>query len=205
MRKNPSLFSSTGPFKNRFADHATEDYPVEHVSWLEAIQFCNALSKEDGLQAYYEVAGSGVRVHSKASSGYRLPTEAEWEYACRAGAKTRFSFGKNETEMGQWEWFNGNSEFKSHPVGQLRKNAFGLYDMQGNVMEWCWDGFDKTYYATSPELDPQGPPWSSLRVIRGGCWLASPRNCRSAIRLSHAQDVQSDDLGFRVARSQPTR
>jgi formylglycine-generating enzyme required for sulfatase activity len=175
----------------------SDDLPVEHVSWDEAIAFCNKLSEHEGLKPYYRVGGGAPL----GGDGYRLPTEAEWEYACRAGSTTRFSFGDDEARLGEYAWFVGNSDSKTHPVGQKRPNAFGLYDMHGNVWEWCWDGYEAKSYAGSPGADPLGPSQAAARVIRGGGWIIEPRLARSTYRYGFSPEYRKFDLGFRVARS----
>jgi formylglycine-generating enzyme required for sulfatase activity len=162
------------------------DLPVERVSWEDAQAFCAKLNERE-----MEQLRGGI---------YRLPTEAEWEYACRAGATTRFSFGDADTSVGAYGWFYGNSASKTHPVGQKRPNAWGLFDMHGNVWEWCWDGYDGKYYATSPGIDPLGPSGAADRVIRGGSWRDDPRNGWAASRIGYAPGYREDFLGFRVAR-----
>ena len=149
----------------------SDDLPVESVSWHDAIAFCNKLSEREGLKPYYQLDAAT----RSGGEGYRLPTEAEWEYACRAGSTTRYSFGDDAASLGEYAWFNGNSGGKTHPVGQKRPNAFGLYDMHGNVWEWCWDVY-AAYNANSPGADPDGPSGASGRVIRGGCWGDFPRD-----------------------------
>jgi formylglycine-generating enzyme required for sulfatase activity len=158
------------------------------------------LSEQEGLRPYYQF-GDGAQ---SGGDGYRLPTEAEWEYACRAGSTTRFSFGDDEANLGEFGWFYGNSGSKTHPVGQKRPNAFGLYDMHGNVWEWCWDGYDERYYTGSPGADPLGPSTSraSNRVDRGGGWSSYPRNARSSVRYGSTPGSRGSDLGFRLARVQ---
>ncbi len=199
MRNNPSHFSQTGGGIGQVFGQPTDRLPVENVSWLDAIKFCNALSKKDVLKAYYEIAGENVRVPNKSASGYRLPTEAEWEYACRAGTTTRYSFGDDPRELGGYAWHSGNSGGMTHPVGQRRRNAFGLYDMHGNVWEWCWDLYDSAYYARSPVDDPPGASGGSLRVFRGGCWGYDPGRCRSARCNGCAPGYRYSDVGFRLA------
>jgi formylglycine-generating enzyme required for sulfatase activity len=178
--------------------HGSDDLPVEQVSWGDAIAFCNKLSEREGLKPYYS---SGARTPS-GGDGYRLPTEAEWEYACRAGRATRFHFGDDATNLEAYAWYGDNSGAKTHPVGQKHPNAWGLYDMHGNVCEVCWDGFGRDFYAHSPDADPTGPSQAEDRVSRGGGWFNYQRDCRSANRNWVGQDNRGADLGFRVARVQ---
>jgi formylglycine-generating enzyme required for sulfatase activity len=153
--------------------------PVEQVSWNDAVEFCSALSKK-----------TGQKVH--------LPTEAQWEYACRAGTGTRFSFGNNENAIGEYGWDRRSGGY-THPVGQKKPNAWGLYDMHGNVWEWCSDWYSENYYsAKGNNLDPQGPDSGTTRVTRGGCWLNIPMSCQSAFRSSWGPGEKSNCVGFRV-------
>jgi formylglycine-generating enzyme required for sulfatase activity len=181
--------------------------PVETVSWLDAINYCNALSCKEGLTPFYRVQGETVEVPDWNATGYRLPTEAEWEYACRAGSTTRYSFGDDAAGLGAFAWYVDNSRpqtqnvRRSHQVGQKRPNAWGLYDMHGNVQEWCWDGYEADYYSKEPPAaDPLGPSQAASRVYRGGCWRLSPQICRSAFRDGRAPGNRGALLGFRVAR-----
>ena len=201
MGWNPSWFSTQGGGKDRMAGQDTRRHPVESVSWNDAITFCNKLSEREGLRPYYR---SGVEEPS-GGDGYRLPTEAEWEYACRAEGTTRYIFGDNAASLGEFAWYDGNSGSNTHPVGQKRPNTFGLYDMHGNVWEWCWDGYEERYYANSPPDDPLGPSKSVDRVLRGGGWDDGPRYCRLAIRLWGSPGRPGFLLGFRVARVQSGR
>jgi len=198
MGKNPSRFSAGGTYAHRVAGQSTDRHPVENVSWNDAITFCNKLSERDGLKPYYQF-GSGAR---SGGNGYRLPTEAEWEYACRAGNTTRYSFGDDASRVGEHAWYSDNSGSTTHPVGQKLPNAFGLYDMHGNVYEWCWDGYDESYYGQSRAGDPPGPSQATGRVSRGGSWNDSPRIARSAYRDRFAPGNRNYRVGFRVARVQ---
>ena len=163
-----------------------DELPVENVSWEEAVAFCDKLNdREKGRLG---------------GEHYRLPTEAEWEYACRAGSKTRYSFGDDEAGLGECAWFEGNSGGKTHRVGEKRPNAFNLNDMHGNVWEWCQDWYDDGYYGRSNDADPRGPTRAEARVDRGGGWGSSARLCQSANRGRIAPGDRSDRLGFRVAR-----
>ena len=156
--------------------------PVEQVSWHDAVEFCRRLGETEGRQ-------------------YRLPTEAEWEYACRAGTTTRWHFGDDVSELDQYAWYRDNSDERTHPVGQKKPNAWGLHDMGGNVWEWCADWFDEEYYANSPTDDPAGPPSGSGPVRRGGCWIYAARGCRSAYRSGgRPPDTTVRYLGFRVVQ-----
>ncbi len=153
-----------------------DDLPVETVSWDEAMEFCR-------------------------KAGYRLPTEAEWEYACRAGSTTRFSFGDDEHRLGEYAWYEDNSSLRTHPVGQKKPNVWGFHDMHGNVWEWCADWYEPGYYAQSPGRDPQGPSPGNWCVQRGGSWDDNPWYCRSAGRGSDDPTARPDFSGFRVART----
>jgi len=156
------------------------DLPVEQVSWEDAVEFCSKLGKKEGR-------------------GYRLPTEAEWEYACRAGTTTRFYFGDYDDDLGYHGWFDSNSGSKTHTVAQKKPSAFGLYDMHGNVLEWCSDWYDADYYSNSPEVDPRGPKTAKeYRVLRGGSWYHGPGSCRSANRFRYSPDGRISNFGFRV-------
>ncbi len=205
MQTNPSWFSSTGGGRETVSGRSTNRFPVEHVSWLDAVRFCNASSKKDGLRAYYDIADENVRISSPNGSGYRLPTEAEWEYACRAGKPTKYCYGDDPSKLGDYAWYLHNSERITHPIKQRLPNGFGLYDMHGNVWEWCQDGYDAAYYQRSPRADPPGESDGSHRVIRGGCSYDGPRDCRSACRSWNLPAYRGSNLGFRVALSQPVR
>jgi formylglycine-generating enzyme required for sulfatase activity/serine/threonine protein kinase len=200
MGDNPSHFASTGGGRAKVAHQSTAEYPVEQVSWFDAIRFCNAISERDGLRAYYHVAGSVVTIHDRQGPGYRLPTEAEWEYACRAGTTTRFSFGDQQSNLGDCAWYWSNSSRMAHPVGLKRANAFGVYDMHGNVWEWCWDEASDT---RSPAVTSRGNSNASSRPVRGGGWSSLPRGCRSAIQDRSAPALRLNCLGFRVACGSP--
>jgi formylglycine-generating enzyme required for sulfatase activity len=152
--------------------------PVEMMSWEDAGEFCRKLSDKTGKNV-------------------RLPTEAEWEYACRAGTKTRFAFGDNDADLGDYAWFSGNSDGKTHPVGGKKPNAWGLYDMHGNVWEWCSDYHGESYVNTK-NVDPQGPASGSNRVLRGGGLDCSPLICRSAFRIGIVPGSRNFNYGFRV-------
>ena len=130
---------------------------------------------------------------------YRLPTEAEWEYACRAGTTTEYSFGDDVSVLGDFAWFDDNSGSQTHPVGQKRPNGWGLYDMHGNVWEWCSDWHGD--YAAGAVRDPAGPASGSIRVLRGGCWYDSAGFCRSAFRIRFYPSYRFSNYGFRLALS----
>lgn len=169
-----------------------DDHPVVYVSWPDAAAFCEWLSAREGCQ-------------------YRLPTEAEWEYACRAGTTTRFGCGQTESELfqaanvkhmtradnGGIHRLPGPSQF-TLAVGRFQSNAFGLYDMHGNVWEWCSDWYDRDYYLQSPADDPRGPSGGECRVVRGGSYRFSPWHARAAYRDAHVASRSLRDVGFRV-------
>lgn len=157
--------------------------PVEGVSWLDAVQYCNALSRQEGLTPVYRGAGDEGVEWDAAGDGYRLPSEAEWEHACRAGtAQARYG------PLDEIAWHRGNSGEHPHEVGGRQPNAWGLHDMLGNVWEWCWDVYDAEVYG-------------SYRVLRGGGWFDEPWSCRASVRRRSHPTFRIDDVGFRVARS----
>jgi formylglycine-generating enzyme required for sulfatase activity/predicted Ser/Thr protein kinase len=177
----------------------SDNLPVDQVSWLDALAFCNKLSARENLEPYYRIEGKTATIAG--GPGYRLPTEAEWEYACRAGTTTRYWFGNDESLLPEYAWIGGKSNSRSHPVAEKPANAFGLYDMHGNAFEWCWDGFDANFYRRSPVDDPAGPKLAPpIRVHRGGGWSHPPEDARSAGRAGAPQDFRNLALGFRVAR-----
>ncbi len=206
MGRNPSWFRPGGGGKEQVEGQATQRHPVEYVKWFEAIKFCNTMSAADDLVPYYDIQGSDpspeVRIPDRRGTGYRLPTEAEWEYACRAGTTTNYCFGDDPAKLGEHAWTGENSLGQTHPVHQKGQNAFGLFDMHGNVWEWCWDGYDSEYYRRSPNVDPPGPDSADNRVARGGCWLNWPGSyCRSAVRSAHLAGKKYGSAGIRVARN----
>lgn len=176
-----------------------DERPVTEVSWFEAVQFCNRLSERQGLIPCYHINDGRNVTWNVAADGYRLPTEAEWEYACRAGTQSRFSFGDDEGELGRYAWYSGNAQREAHPVGQKEPNPWDLYDMHGNVYEWCWDWLGP--YPDDPQTDPSGPAEGEYRVLRGGsAWNFDPRNLRSASRSRDEPGDRDFSIGFRCVR-----
>jgi formylglycine-generating enzyme required for sulfatase activity len=190
MQQNPS--KSKGP-----------DKPVEQVDWYHAVLFCNMRSLKEGLKPCYD---SKTLACDFTANGYRLPTEAEWEYACRAGARGSYSFGSDAAKLKACAWFKANAGQTSHPVGQKSPNAWGLYDMHGNVAEWCHDFYSETFYSQSPGKDPRGPTSGDKCVLRGGSWRTSEDGCRSSARNGETLRFAdacfgSDAFGFRCVKS----
>jgi formylglycine-generating enzyme required for sulfatase activity len=177
---NPSYFQ-----KQVTSEEDRSLYPVEQVSWADAVEFCKTLSE--------------LPEEKKAGRVYRLPTEAQWEYACRAGSKSAYSFGESSKSLGDYAWFYENSNGQTHPVGEKKANAWGLYDMQGNVWEWCSDWYGQ--YPKGAVSDPVGPREGSFRVIRGGSYFSEAANCRSANHNRHDPSDRFHYYGFRVALS----
>jgi len=192
MKKNPSRWKAG-------------TNPVEQVRWSDAVRYCNARSRLDGLRPCYDLKTWECDFDA---NGYRLPTEAEWEYACRAGTKTAYSFGNSPVKLKDYAWFKENSGKKPRPVAQKRPNNWGLYDMHGNVWEWCNDFYKVDYYQEGPEKDPKGPKTGETKVVRGGAWKFSADSCRCGYRYNENPGYVDacfgyDIYGFRCVRNPP--
>jgi formylglycine-generating enzyme required for sulfatase activity len=179
--------------------------PVEQVRWSDAVRFCNERSRLEGLEPCYDLQSWKC---SFEANGYRLPTEAEWEYACRAGSTTAFFFGDTPARLGAYAWFDRNSGGHPHAVGQKQPNSWGLYDMCGNVWEWCHDLYQVDYYLEAPKDDPRGPLEGKTRVVRGGAWRTGDQNCRSGYRYNESPGYADvcfgyDVYGFRCVKKAP--
>ncbi|MDR0870625.1 MAG: formylglycine-generating enzyme family protein [Planctomycetaceae bacterium] len=189
-----------------------EQCPADSVTWFSAVEFCNKMSEQEGLPLYYELSNVKRRtsgaveqadVRMTGGIGFRLLTEAEWEYTCRAGGITPWCFGDNVADVGKYAWFYDNAPSETQPVGQLKPNAWGLYDMHGNVMEWCQDWYGEFYYQQcgEEEENPSGPEDGTARVLRGGAWQFGAEATRCSYRNSSAPDAASSVIGFRVCRN----
>ena len=186
MGTNPSYFPDA-------------NLPVENVSWFNAIEYCNKRSQKERLTSAYTISGTGANltvIWNRNATGYRLPTEAEWEYACRAGTTTAYNTGAYISDS--TGWYIANSGKMSHPVGEKPANAWGLHDMHGNVMEWCWDWYGP--YPDGAQADPQGASSGSARVYRGGNFLYPAQFVRSAYRNFNAPSFRFYLFGFRLVR-----
>jgi len=171
-----------------------ESYPVERVSWYDAVRFCNRLSALAGLDSCYNV---DTWECDFTRNGFRLPNETEWEYACRAGTDTRYHTGDTESKLYRAGWYFNNSSGATHPSGRKEPNIFGLYDMHGNVWEWCHDRFERH---NSPGDSPDGTPGRTFRICRGGAWDYQAFYCRSAFRNYDRPEARFACIGFRVVR-----
>ncbi|MBQ7612925.1 MAG: formylglycine-generating enzyme family protein [Spirochaetaceae bacterium] len=230
FNSNPSLFISEVAY-----GEVQENRPVESINWYSTIAYCNKRSLMEGLEPCYTVEGvnfSTLKYEDVPTSydnkwnlvtcdftknGYRLPTEAEWEYAARGGIhaveEEVWPGTVNFDELKNYVWDTDNSRDKTHEVKMKQPNGYGLYDMGGNVWEWCWDwyfpwytskeyakGYDD-YYVSPPEIDPTGPSTGDCRVIRGGSWNNFPRYCRATCLYYYRPSFRFGSLGFRVVRS----
>ncbi|MEV7355393.1 SUMF1/EgtB/PvdO family nonheme iron enzyme [Kitasatospora sp. NPDC091276] len=168
--------------REQYGAGAGDRLPADSVSWYDAVHYCNELSRRHGLTPAYHQDGESV-TWDRAADGYRLPTEAEWEHACRAGTD-----GPRYGPLDEIAWHRGTSGARPHQVGGLRPNGFGLYDLLGNVWEWCWDVYDAEVYG-------------GYRVLRGGGWFDEHWSCRASVRRRSHPTLRIDDVGFRLARS----
>ena len=183
MGANPSRFKA-------------QDNPVERVGWAMAARYCNARSRKEGLAPCYE---PNTLQCDFAASGYRLPTEAEWEYACRAGTIGTYSFDPPEAQaLGEYAWYRDNAGQMTHPVGRKRPNPWGLFDVHGNVAEWCNDYYSPAAYADAESNDPRGPAGGDYRVVRGGSWQSPAGVCASAARFAQTPGAGDVCLGYEV-------
>jgi formylglycine-generating enzyme required for sulfatase activity len=215
LGRTPSWFSATSVGKDQVKGLDTARFPVEMVTWLDAVEFCIMLSQKENLQPCYRLTelkrysdGSIQEAHVeflKDGAGYRLPTEAEWEYCARAGKTTRYSFGKDAAALGDYAWFARNSGDRTHSVEEENKpNPWGLYDMGGHLWEWCEDVYHDTYAGAPAD----GSAWleggdQSQRVLRGASWAHAALFCRCASRIGSAPGKRYNNWGFRVAVGSP--
>jgi len=184
-----------------------DNNPVEQMRWSDAVKYCNARSRKDGLQPCYDLETWGCDF---SADGYRLPTEAEWEYACRAGTTTAYFFGNAPEPLSDYAWIDKNAGARPQPVGQKLPNPWGLYDMVGNVWEWCNDFYQVDYYQTAAQENPRGPDAGETKVLRGGAWKFSAESCRSGYRYNENPGYVDvcfgyDIYGFRCVRNASSR
>lgn len=189
MGENPSANKELG-----------KNAPVEQISWFDAIEFCNKLSEKDGLTPCYKIGRNNAVTWNIAANGYRLPTEAEWEFAARGGNDSRDYLYSGGNAVDDVAWHKGNSTGKSKVTGTKRPNELGLFDMSGNVWEWCWDWYSNSYNERS-ENNPQGPQVGMERCRRGGGWNFSFKSCRISNRLGTPPDMRFPYVGLRLVRN----
>ncbi|KAB2908965.1 MAG: formylglycine-generating enzyme family protein [Ignavibacteriales bacterium] len=182
----------------KIRSNSERNHPVIYVSWADAVAYCNWLSDKEGLERAYSGAGNSVSCDFNAN-GYRLPTEAEWEYAARGGRKSKSYKYCGSNILGEVAWYDGNSWGRTHEVGKKLPNELGLFDMSGNVWDWCWDW--KGDYSAVSQVNPTGPQWGQYRTLRGGSWSENPSYGRVGARGIISGNYGYNNTGFRVARS----
>ena len=176
--------------------------PVEQVRWSDAVRYCNTRSRLEGFQPTYNLETWECNFDA---SGYRLPTEAEWEYAARAGTERKYFFGSDPSKLKLYGWFEENSGGRPRPVGQKLPNPWGLYDIYGNIWEWCTDFYQVDYYQKSPGKNPQGPRTGQTMVLRGGCWNSIANQCRSSFRYNENPAYTDVCFGYDIYGFRPVR
>ncbi len=179
--------------------------PVEQVRWSDAVRFCNKRSTLEGLAPCYDLETWQCNFEA---GGYRLPTEAEWEYACRAGTQGAYASGNDSSKLADYAWFDKNSGGHPQPVGTKKPNAWGLYDMCGNLWQWCNDFYQVDYYQQSRKDDPRGPKTGETKIVRGGCWKSSADSCKAGYRYNENPGYADvcfgyDIYGFRCVSNAP--
>lgn len=189
------------------------DHPIVNVNWYEAVEYCNWLSEIQGLEKVYEIDKNKKDPNNKnkidnvkwlvipnfKANGYRLPTEAEWEFAAWGGNQSQGFEYAGSNHLDEVGWYNKNANGQTHPVALKQANELGLYDMSGNAWEWCWDWYGPCSAET--QENPKGPESGSYRVLRGGGWIDYPQYCRAAVRNNYDPAGRDDSIGFRLARS----
>ena len=180
------------------SEYLGSNNPVVMVTWYNVIEFCNRLSEISGFDAVYTINGTNVESDSS-KNGFRLPTEAEWEYAARGGNKSKGYIYSGSNSIEDVAIYNSNNGGKIHSVGQKQPNELGIFDMSGNVWEWCWDWYEG--YSSNSKTSPRGASWGSYRVLRGGGWTGRALYCRSANRNYYSPSRRYSDYGFRLARN----
>lgn len=206
---NSGKTDETDPRKRNVLWHApgynvTDQAPVTQLTWNDMVAFCNWLNAKEGRSACYQPDDQGGWRRVPDARGYRMPTEAEWEFACRAGTTTHYSFGDDVRQLDEHAWFNRTAETKTErgarPVATKRPNPFGLYDMHGNAWERCEDFFNPEGYGAGPRVDPVGPVTGTNRIARGGGWHYFDLHARSAYRNNYGPNFRSAGAGFRIVQ-----
>ncbi|MCR4620306.1 MAG: formylglycine-generating enzyme family protein [Paludibacteraceae bacterium] len=187
MGENPSFFKG-------------DNNPVDNVSWYDALRFCNKLSEKSGLEPCYNFRRGNTVEFNASANGYRLPTEAEWEYAARGGSLSKNYLYAGSEDVDMVGWHKGNSKGETHEGGLLQANELGLYDMSGNVWEWCWDWY-ASEYEQGPQTNPTGPNYGVERCRRGGGWYSVAKSSRNTNRIGTPPTTKLNYVGVRVVRN----